>query len=140
MQMKKDSSKKPMTLSNVEFLFKHKKIDMNPKYQREAVWKLSQKQLLIDSILRKIDIPKLYFRSISKGSYQYEVVDGQQRIRAIVEFMSGEYKLSDDCEDLDGKSIASFSYSKLPIELQMEFNNSQLDIVVMNEAYTDDDI
>jgi uncharacterized protein with ParB-like and HNH nuclease domain len=37
-----------------------KDINPNPTYQRSAVWKPNQKRLLIDSILRKIDIPKLY--------------------------------------------------------------------------------
>ena len=41
-------------------------IDTNPDYQRPAVWSTSQKQLLMDTILRGYDIPKLYLRQISK--------------------------------------------------------------------------
>ena len=39
---------------------KRKKIDTNPDYQRPAVWTKAQKQLLIDSILRDFDVPKIY--------------------------------------------------------------------------------
>ncbi len=39
---------------------KRKRIDTNPDYQRPAVWTKAQKQLLIDSILRDFDVPKIY--------------------------------------------------------------------------------
>ena len=60
---------------------KRKKIDTNPDYQRPAVWTRAQKQLLIDSILRDYDVPKIYLHE--KGNDNYDVIDGQQRIRTI---------------------------------------------------------
>ena len=56
------------------------RIDTNPDFQRPPVWSLGQKQLLIDTILRGYDIPKLYWRKISKSPEKYEVVDGQQPV------------------------------------------------------------
>ena len=44
-------------------------IDTNPDYQRPSVWKKSQKQLLIDSILRGYDLPKFYLEEISEKKY-----------------------------------------------------------------------
>ena len=62
-----------------------------PTYQGYGgVWRLEQEQLLIDSVLRKIDIPKIYLREIKQNPYKYEVVDGQQRIRALLRFMNDE--------------------------------------------------
>ena len=75
------------------------KIDPKPQYQRGSVWTRKQKQLLMDSILRGMDIPKLYLRAIGEDGnrgYTLEVVDGQQRLRAIWEFFDGEYPLSKD--------------------------------------------
>ena len=88
-----------------------------PEYQREPrLWPTERKARLIDSILRDIDIPKLYFykvptetpsgssareavdsaaeetTSISEET-NYEVVDGQQRLWAIWDFLDGEYSL-----------------------------------------------
>jgi len=54
-------------------------IDTNPDFQRPAVWSRSQKQLLIDTILRGYDIPKLYWRKTSSKPEKYDFVDGQQR-------------------------------------------------------------
>lgn len=62
------------------------RIDTNPDFQRPAVWSLGQKQLLVDTILRGYDIPKLYWRKVSKIPEKYEVVDGQQRLRTILSF------------------------------------------------------
>ena len=36
-------------------------IELNPDYQRPAVWSRNQKQLLIDSILRGIRYPEIVF-------------------------------------------------------------------------------
>jgi hypothetical protein len=65
-----------------------------PVYQREKrLWNPTDKRNLIDSILKGIDIPKLYFYKVPKTK-TYEVVDGQQRLWAIWDFYDGLYKLS----------------------------------------------
>jgi len=64
-------------------------IVLNPAYQRGAAWKDNRRVLLIDSILRNMDVPKIYLRKLGKGNlYSYEAVDGQQRLRAIWDFLS----------------------------------------------------
>jgi hypothetical protein len=72
-------------------------IDPSPQYQRGQVWRLSDKQLLIDSILRGYDIPKLYLRKTSGAIYQFEVADGQQRLRSIWEYLDDVYPLAAEC-------------------------------------------
>ncbi len=53
-------NKKPWPLKTIYGI--KDRIDTNPDLQRPAVWGQSQKQLLIDSILRDYDIPKIYWR------------------------------------------------------------------------------
>ena len=60
-------------------------------YQRPEVWSKSKKQKLIDSILSGYDIGVIYLRDIDEDGYGYEVLDGQQRLRAIDQFIDGEY-------------------------------------------------
>jgi Protein of unknown function DUF262 len=57
-----------------------------PDWQREEVWDLPRKQLLIDTILRGWRLPKFYF--VLASPQTYEVVDGQQRLATIFEFLS----------------------------------------------------
>ena len=78
------------------------RVDTNPDYQRPAVWSRSQKQLLVDSILRNYDVPKLYWRRTGKKPDRYEVIDGQQRLRAVWEFFSGGYTPAKRCRSSRG--------------------------------------
>jgi hypothetical protein len=82
---------------SIQKLYKLKdKINPKPQYQRTSVWQPHKKKLLIDSILRGYDLPKFYLRETpSDVIYDYEVTDGQQRMRAICEFIENEYKLNE---------------------------------------------
>ncbi|MBX8619201.1 DUF262 domain-containing protein [Pseudomonas cichorii] len=72
----------------------HAAINLNPVWQRGAAWKPARKALLIDSILRSMDIPKIYLRKLpANATHRYDAVDGQQRMRAIWEFRSGGFSL-----------------------------------------------
>jgi len=64
-------------------------IDMEPDYQRELVWNESQKVALIDSIYKNIDIGKFTFikrKYDPNDHFHLEVLDGKQRIKAILDF------------------------------------------------------
>ena len=88
----------------IENLIEAKKKDflkINPEYQRGAVWKKPQKQLLIDSIMRGYSVPAFYFHKKTEAIHMAGVntslyiVDGQQRINAISEFVGDAFKLLD---------------------------------------------
>jgi hypothetical protein len=89
------------------------KIDTNPDFQRPPVWSRAQKQLLIDTILRGYDIPKLYWRRLSVKPDKYDVIDGQQRLRAVFEFQQDGFPLPKDTEPLDGIALGGLKYSDL---------------------------
>lgn len=137
---KKSKSTEKMTLANLKYLIYRNKLWLNPEYQRESVWTLSQKQLFIDSLLLEIDIPKLYFRAIDKDTYEYEVVDGQQRLRAISDYFQDEFRMPPDADDVEGETVKDRSFSELHTDLQMQLRDVNLDVVVLSAAYTDDDI
>ncbi|MEZ3445237.1 MAG: DUF262 domain-containing protein [Lachnospiraceae bacterium] len=68
-------------------------IELNPGYQRRRVWKDNKrKSLLIESLMLRIPIPAFYFYENEDG--QYQVIDGQQRLTTIKEFVSGEFRLT----------------------------------------------
>lgn len=70
----------------------HFGIEMNPDYQRDYVWDESDKVALIDSIFNNVDIGKFCFihRDYSEERL-YEVLDGKQRIRAILDFYENRF-------------------------------------------------
>lgn len=118
-------------------------IDPKPQYQRGSVWTVKKNRLLIDSILRGMDIPKFYLRKTPDESiYNYEVADGQQRLRAIWDFYDNVYDLQ-DCVigDID---ISGFYYKDLVESTECSqiinlFKNFPITIALIEEA-TDDDV
>ncbi|WP_181802348.1 DUF262 domain-containing protein [Streptomyces shenzhenensis] len=79
-------------------------LELSPPFQRNPVWQDSQKAYLIDTILRGYPVPELYLQySISsQGVEKHTVVDGQQRIRACIEYISGGFSLGDESEEYAG--------------------------------------
>ena len=110
------------------------KIDPRPPYQRGPVWSKSKKELLMDSILRRYDIPKIYLRAVDNPPYKYEVIDGQQRLRAIWQFCQGGFPLSSECDPVRGHEVAGKQFSELPNDLVDEFQSYELSFVILEDA------
>ena len=80
------------------------KIDMHPSYQREGrLWSRADKAYLIDSILNGYDIPKIYMADFTVGvaklnrkGLPYAIIDGKQRLEAVLDFYGGELRLDDE--------------------------------------------
>ncbi len=130
-----NSNKKPWPLKTIHGI--RQRINTNPDFQRPAVWGNSQKQLLVDTILREYDIPKLYWRKTGSKPDTYDVVDGQQRLRAIWDFFDGKFALPANADPIDDVAIAGSKYEELPDELRMKFDVYALDIVILEN--TDED-
>ena len=130
------TNKKPWPLKSTHGI--KDRINTNPDFQRPAVWGRTQKQLLVDTILRDYDIPKLYWRKVSSKPDKYDVVDGQQRLRAIWDFFEGEFTLPKDAEPIDGEDVAKLKYEELPDDLRMRFDVYALDVVVLEESEEDE--
>ena len=67
-------------------------INVRPEYQRRLRWSIPQKSRLIESLLLNIPVPSVFF--FESEAARYEVMDGQQRLNAIKEFMNNEFRLS----------------------------------------------
>lgn len=115
------------------------RIDPTPDYQRPPAWTRKQKQLLIDTILRGYDIPKMYWQRMEKGgSFDFAVIDGQQRLRTIWEYCSGDFALARNADPIDGNDIAGLKYDRLDFTLRSQFDIYALDVVIVEEAIQND--
>ena len=63
-----------------------RQLDLNPTYQRDFVWSNADSQMLIESILRGIPLPSIILARVS-SSQRYQIVDGKQRVTAILRFI-----------------------------------------------------
>jgi hypothetical protein len=67
-------------------------LQIKPPYQRKPVWAARQKCYLIESILMGLPVPEIYVQATTSptGETNYAIVDGQQRIRAVLQFVGSE--------------------------------------------------
>lgn len=70
------------------------KYETYPEFQRQQCWTIKQKQALIDTILLGDPIAPLegYQEMDVLGQTSWGIVDGQQRISAILNFMDGKFR------------------------------------------------
>lgn len=99
------------TLSTLRDKWDRGQLDLQPTYQREYVWRLKPElpSRLIESLLLEIPIPPLYFGKIQGG--RLEVIDGQQRLTTLIEFISNKFQLRrlQRMESLNGKWFRELS-------------------------------
>jgi hypothetical protein len=79
----------------------------NTDYQRGGgLWPSPAKSYFIDTILREFPFPKVYFHEridMQTRRPRREIVDGQQRLRTIVDFVDGAFSLGKNAGEWEGK-------------------------------------
>lgn len=93
-------------------------IDLRPDFQRDMVWSKSKKQGLIDTILRDWKFPPIFLVVTSRDESieHQEVLDGQQRLSSIVDFLEDDFPIDGNIEPYDEKisSLHGKRFSQLP--------------------------
>ena len=101
-------------------------INLRPEYQRRLRWTNGQKSKLIESLLLNIPIPPVFF--YESDAARYEVMDGQQRMNAIREFFSGDFRLS-------GLKVLTplngLTYSKCPPRVKRTLDRASISAIVL---------
>ncbi|WP_051594168.1 DUF262 domain-containing protein [Butyrivibrio sp. AE3003] len=91
-------TKSDMDLATIRQNFAEGKMYVDPAYQRRKVWNQEDKVRLIETILLNYIVPPVFFwpagRDPETGIASTHIVDGQQRISTIVEFLNDEYPLA----------------------------------------------
>jgi uncharacterized protein DUF262 len=102
-------------------------IRVNRDYQRsDEVWPRAAQSFLIETILTDFPVPKLFLHSktdLRTKKTIKEIVDGQQRTKAITDFFNDAYRLSRNVELGEAKGKL---FSQLPEDLQQGFKDYSL--------------
>lgn len=133
-----------ITISNLYKIYKLNKIDDTPYYQRYSeLWTDEKKRLLIDTIINGYDIPKFYFHYIlsvnnqlNSTNKEYAIIDGKQRLNALVSFLEGEFELDESVKYLKNPNLSFKKVTYKTLSTKSEFwhikeiiDNFQLDII-----------
>lgn len=123
-------------------------INLNPAWQRGPAWTKQRRSLLIDSILRDMDVPKIYLHKLpSNELYKYDAVDGQQRLRAIWEYIdpngtcatrSYPLKPTEPLPKIDGHVVQGKRYQDLHPSLKKRLKDFKVGIGEIAQASNDE--
>lgn len=97
-------------------------IDLQPDFQRGQVWSDSKKKRLVDTILRRWYVPAIHI-IVNDDLDSEEVLDGQQRLRTILEFMEDKFTVDGKIEPVDSEIVrlSGLYYSQLPDAVKSKF-------------------
>ena len=114
------------------------RIDVNAEYQRGVVWSEPQQKLLIDSILRGFDLPKIFLSKLPDGSeFLFEVIDGVQRLTSIWRFLGDEFQLPRNQEYPEIGSVGGKSWSELPRDAKDRLQFSKVTVTELENTTPD---
>jgi len=129
-----------ITVKQLYDMILEKMIDIAPEYQRHFVWKADRQSALIESLLLGIPVPSLFMATNKDATW--DVVDGVQRLRTILNFIGNEEDLKkvgiefkqlklSNLEKLD--AMNGVVYEDLPKSMQFMFQTRPLRITVLND-------
>lgn len=110
--------------------------------QRNPVWDMSRKSLLIHSMIERYPIPPFYFARRDDG--KYDALDGQQRSLAVKGYMAEEFPLSEDTPPVTDENgypviVSGMMFPELPEWAQDNIKDYSLTIYYF-EDITDEEI
>src|ERR1700675_3266609 len=109
-----------------DFVREKKWLNLRPEYQRRLVRDTEKKSLFIESLLMNIPVPPVFLYETDLS--RYEVMDGQQRLNAILEFYENNLKL----QGLETWSaLNGYTYSKCPPRIQRGLDRRRISATVL---------
>lgn len=108
-------------------------IDLQPDFQRGEVWSDKKKKKLIDTILRGWQIPPIHL--VETHKFVDEVLDGQQRLATIRDFMNGKIRIDGDITPFDEwiYSLDGLTYDRLDSNTQRKFRKFSIRMIRLTE-------
>lgn len=110
----------------LEWVRQKRWINIRPEYQRRLVWDRRKKSLFIESLLMNIPIPPVFLYEYDLS--RYEVMDGQQRLNAVLEFYEGDLVLSGLTT---WKALNGLTYSECPPRIRRGLDRRRISANVL---------
>ncbi len=114
-----------------------------PEYQRKFRWDEEAESKLIESIFLGLPVPAIYVAANPNGSW--ELVDGLQRLSALIHFTAGDLNSSDALNAINRpaplklsrlEKLPSFngvSFDALPLPLRLSFYKRMLRVTALSD-------
>lgn len=116
------------------------KLILSPDFQRADVWTQPMKAYLIDTLLSGFPVPPLHIRqeNIAGKGIVREVIDGQQRLTALIQYMENRFALPNPNDPVgDVPPWAGSRFSGLDPDLQRRIENYRFRCEIYNGDVSD---
>jgi len=125
------------TISELRDMLERNDLVINRDYQRGSrLWPSGPRSYFIDTILNSFPFPKMYFYEYldrTTRRTRREIVDGQQRVTAITDFLDNKYRLTSGSRKFSGNY-----FSDLSDELQNSFFGYSIPVdIILNAEKSD---
>lgn len=127
------------SVDDIKRLLDTKEMVIQPKYQRRRTsWPETAKTSLIDTIINNYPIQPIYLREYvtENRERKKEIIDGQQRVSTIYEFINDEFALSKNVSD---ETLYGYKFSELAFENQQEILDYEFSFISIRNT-TESDI
>lgn len=111
-------------------------------YQRRKVWGIKDNIRLIETILLELVIPEIFIWDCDTdpltGKTLTHIVDGQQRINAVFEFIQDKFKLQNKylISDEIKKLYGNLTFSQLPDDIKKKIWTYEISVVNLNSNFS----
>ncbi|MGQ8867679.1 GmrSD restriction endonuclease domain-containing protein [Myroides sp. TSA_177.3] len=109
-----------MSIQEIYRQYSDKKFLVNRKYQRKLVWTVDEKEYLIDSIISDFPIPLILFAKTQDD--KFEIIDGLQRLNAIISFVENRFSVDGKFFDVNQSSRAKQNCDKKLFDAVTDFS------------------
>lgn len=122
-----------LQIENIITRIKNEDMNLQPDFQRGEVWSTNKQQKLIDSILREWTIPPIHVIRSEDGID--EVLDGQQRLVAIRDFVAGEFPINGNIAPFNQsiKELHGKKYDDLPTDVRRRFLRYEISFITLKD-------
>ncbi len=144
--MPNNFSRNSIKISDIYSKFNNEEWIIDKSYQRRKVWGIKDNIRLIETILLELVIPEIFIWDCDTdpktGKTITHIVDGQQRINAIFEFIQEKFKLqskyliSTDIKELYG----DLTFSKLPDNIKKIIWVYEISVVNLSSKFSLEEI
>ena len=124
-----DFSQREYSIRELFDSYKRGETVLSPKFQRRPVWEYKAKSYLIDTIISGFPIPRIFIREKTNldMSACREIIDGQQRLKTIFDFLNDGFRIS----KVHSQIYGGCCYSELPDGVKRDFLKYPISAVML---------
>lgn len=115
--------------------YKSNSLDLQPHYQRNAIWTAPAQRGLIKTIKSGYPLPNIFLRELT--NQRFEIVDGQQRCRTILSYNSGDLA---DADKVIMNITGSAKGTLASDEWRQDFLAYPFSVAILDRAVSTDEV